>query len=128
MASVRQGCRAGFSLLELLVVSVLLLTLILLVLPPWTRVAGRWSRQREVLRLAEEKERLFQRLQGDWDRLACHPDDVGDDFQILDSGTQLVLSSRSEGGQPEYVLWARGEAKDWAVYRSTSGHSEESLA
>ncbi|MDR0728058.1 MAG: hypothetical protein LBF21_00360 [Puniceicoccales bacterium] len=130
MASVRQGCRAGFSLLELLVVSVLLLTLVLLVLPPWTRVAGRWSRQREVLRLAEEKERLFQRLQGDWDRLVCHPDNAGDDLQVLGNGTQLILSSRSEGGQPEYILWVWAEAPEvQAVYRSASVEpSAESLA
>ncbi|MDR3143869.1 MAG: prepilin-type N-terminal cleavage/methylation domain-containing protein [Puniceicoccales bacterium] len=121
----------GFSLLELLMVSTLLLILVVLVLPPWARMAGRWSRLQEKLRLVEEKERLFWRIQEDWARLACRLDRVEGDLQILGSGTHLILSSRNESGQMAYVLWAREEAfpGSQAVYRSgLSRHSEESMA
>ncbi|MDR2420380.1 MAG: hypothetical protein LBD40_03700 [Puniceicoccales bacterium] len=97
--------KEAFSLLELLLVTTLLGVLAALILPSGTKISDAWTRHRERLQMAEEKERFFQKLQEDWLRAVCHWDREEDDIQIVENGTGIILSCRRDDGSHEYILW-----------------------
>jgi prepilin-type N-terminal cleavage/methylation domain-containing protein len=97
--------KEAFSLIELLLVTTLLGVLAALILPSGTKISDTWTRHRERLQMAEEKERFFQKLQEDWIRAVCHRDREEDDIQIVEDGAGIILSCRRDDGSHEYILW-----------------------
>jgi len=98
------GRKEAFTLPELLTVSALLLVLAALLFPSWGRIWRIGTEQRDRLRALEERERIFQKLQEDWEHLALCLETEDEDLQVSE-GTALVLARRRRDGKREYVLW-----------------------
>jgi competence protein ComGC len=119
----------AFTLLELLIVTVLLSAIMGLILPSWSKAWNSWTYGRERLQIIEEREHLFQKIQEDLSDMILDLRREDCDFQIIDNGTGIVFLRRRSDGVHDYILWwwdgclstavsSEYSVKNYNVYRS----------